>query len=171
VSLTARDTSIERNLNNAEHESLLIHRHSLCEPRIATSSGSRCAYAVPHSGQEAGVRVDQIPLDRACSADRTLQLPEVLATKATPSGFDLDKGGMRSGLVVGVLGIVMAAVSVDDVSKPILRGRARRQAPDPIKLVGVELVHKTQRERAARKKLHTQRPNCQAWIVMQALRR
>ena len=71
---------------------------------------------------------------------QTLQPPKVLATKATPSGFDLDKGGMRGGLVVGVLGIVMAAVSVDDASKPILRGRARRQAADPIELVGVELV-------------------------------
>ena len=34
----------------------------------------------------------------------------------------------------------MAAVSVDDASKPILRGRARRQAADPIELAGVELV-------------------------------
>jgi hypothetical protein len=76
-----------------------------------------------------------------------LQPPEVLATKATPSGLDLDKGGMHGGLIVGVPGIVMAAVSVDDASKPILRGRARRQAADPVKLAGVELVHKTQHER------------------------
>jgi len=54
-----------------------------------------------------------------------LQPPKVLATKATPSGFDLDKGGVRGGLVVGILGIVMAAVSVDDASKSILRGPRR----------------------------------------------
>jgi hypothetical protein len=73
---------------------------------------------------------------------QTLQPPEVLATKATPSGFDLDKGGMRGGLVAGVPGIVMAAVSAGDASKPILRGPARRPAADPVKLAGVELVHK-----------------------------
>jgi hypothetical protein len=48
---------------------------------------------------------------------------KVLATKATPSGFDLDKGGgTRGGLVVGVPGIVMAAVSADDASKPSFAG-------------------------------------------------
>jgi len=78
---------------------------------------------------------------------QTLQPPKVLATKATPSGFDLDKGGMRGGLVVGVLGIIMAAASVDDASTPILRGQARRQAADPVKLAGVELVHETRHER------------------------
>jgi hypothetical protein len=61
--------AIDRSSVGAEYESLLIHRHWLCEPPIATSSGSRCAYAVPHSGQEAVVRVDQFPLDRACSWD------------------------------------------------------------------------------------------------------
>jgi hypothetical protein len=63
---------------------------------------------------------------------QTLQPPKVLATKGTPSGFDLDKGEIRGGIVVGVLGVVMAEVSLDDASKPILRGRARRQAADPI---------------------------------------
>jgi hypothetical protein len=58
----------------------------------------------------------------------TLQPPEVLAPEATPSGFDLDKGGIRGGFIVGVLGFVAAAVSVDDASQPKVRGRACMRA-------------------------------------------
>src|SRR6266516_1198653 len=43
----------------AEYESLLIHRHSRYEPRIATSSGSRFGYAVPHRGRAHARRLDQ----------------------------------------------------------------------------------------------------------------
>jgi hypothetical protein len=90
--------------------------------------------------------------NRAAEPARSLRLTQHTCGSAAStvragigSVWTCRSGAGRAGR--GVLSIVTAAVSLDDASKPILRRRASGQAPDPIELAGVELLHKTNNER------------------------
>jgi hypothetical protein len=83
----------------------------------------------------ARVCTDQKPASPSVLS-QTIEPLMVLATKTTPSGFELDKGGIRGASSYKSSRHRQGRRQRQRCEQTHLRGRTRRQAADPIKLVG-----------------------------------